>query len=142
MEPMDILSLNGKDDDFKFNKFLTNRIICSQTMWARQRYFIKLHAIDLKNFEIISIMNNGNSEKGDPYVNPYGFNKIYNGLGVQKYLQFDFSFIKISRVFNEIDLFRSFFEIKDTEFKSKLSPYFIKTREGSENFEKNITIDF
>ena len=51
-------------------------------MFARQRYFIKLFAIDLKNFEIISVMDNRNSDKGDPYINPFGFNKIYNGLGI------------------------------------------------------------
>ena len=55
-------------------------------MWARQRYLLYLLVIDLKNFEIISILNNSNSDKDDGYFNPYEFNKIYNGLGVQKYL--------------------------------------------------------
>ena len=51
-------------------------------MWSRQRYFIQLYAINLKDFEIISVMNNGDSGKDDPYFNPFGFNKIYNGLGM------------------------------------------------------------
>ena len=50
-------------------------------MWARQRYLLYLLVIDLKNFEIISILNNADSDKDVGY-----FNKIYNGLGVQKYL--------------------------------------------------------
>ena len=50
---------------------------------SRENFYI--FVVDLKNFEIISIISNyGTSNEG--YFNPFFFNKIYNGLGVQKYL--------------------------------------------------------
>ena len=41
-----------------------------------------LFVIDLKNFEIISVISNRDYYLDDDDFNPFEFNKIYNGLGV------------------------------------------------------------
>ena len=50
--------------------------------------------------------------------------------------------MKISRVFNEIDLFKSNRYSKEPGLQSQLSPFFLKSSEGSESFEKSILSDF
>ena len=60
--------------------------------------------IDTKNFELISILWPSNSCADQEDFD--FFNKIYNGLGVQKYLSYGYSFIKVSRAFNEVSFFK------------------------------------
>ena len=50
--------------------------------------------------------------------------------------------MKISRKFNEIDLFRSFRLSEDSDLIYKIGPRLLLSKEGSDSFENNITTDF
>ena len=118
----------------------SKRLISCQIQAFRpiEKYY--LYIIDLMNFEIIALILN---EEIEGHYNPAEFNKVYNSLGCQKYMQIGWRFIKINHNYNEVGILKSMQEFCTAKtLQNKLSPLFLKSEDGNENFEKNLVIDF
>ena len=71
------------DEDYHFESLINKRLLDCQIFNTRLCLQMYQYIIDLKNFEIIAVIDHfDEDEEIEGYYNPSEFNKIYSCLGV------------------------------------------------------------